>query len=194
MIVIPDVQLGQMKAQMARASERVGPVAVQARDMAGHARDMADHARDTAGHVRDTANDRIYVARGWAAPKLDAAAHSVEEQLAPKVSALLSQAASRIDPTPRRVRSRKGPMLLLFTGIAIGAVGFAMYRRSADQWTEAMKETASDASRWASDKARSVSGKTSGTADEATATVGAKAEQLGDKAEQKADQVGRKMS
>ncbi|WP_271215675.1 hypothetical protein [Streptosporangium carneum] len=178
-----------MKAQVVRAadlaSERVGPVAAQAREAAIQAREAASHARGAAG-------DRIYVAREWAAPKLDAAAHSVEEQLAPKVSALLSQAASKVDPTPR-TRSRRWPTLLLLTGLAVGAVGFALYRKSADQWTDAMKENASDASRWASEKARSASAKVSDVAEEAKAKIGAKADQAGEKAEHAADQASKKL-
>ncbi|MFF4416116.1 hypothetical protein ACFYY8_26625 [Streptosporangium sp. NPDC001559] len=179
-----------MKAQVNRvgdlASEKVGPMASQARDAAGHARDAAAYARGSAG-------DKIYVAREWAAPKLDAAAHSFEEQIAPKVSALLSQAASRVDPRPP-VRSRKWPMLLLFTGLAVGAVGFALYRKNSEQWTDAMKENAAGASRWATDKARATSEKVSDMADEAASKVEAKAGKLGDKAEHKADQASRKLS
>ncbi|MEV8634775.1 hypothetical protein AB0395_24280 [Streptosporangium sp. NPDC051023] len=178
-----------MKAQVSRAadlaSERVSPVAVQAREAAGHAREAATHARGAA-------NDRIYVAREWAAPKLDAAAHSVEEQIAPRVSALLLQAANKVDPTPP-VKSRKWPVLLLLTGVAIGAVGFALYRRSADKWTDAMKENASDASQWASEKARSTSEKVSDVTGETTSKVGAKADRLGNKAEHKADQASKKL-
>ena len=189
-IVVPDTRLNQMRAQVAHAadlaSERIAPVAVQARV-------AADQARAAAGQARGVAGDKLYVAREWAAPKLDAAAHSVEEQIAPKVSALLSQAASKVDPTPR-TRSRKWPMMLLLTGIAVGAAGFALYRKSADQWTDAMKENASDASQWASEKARSASEKVSDVTDEAKSKVDAKAGQLGEKAEHKADQASKKLS
>lgn len=182
-IVVPDTRLSHMRAQVARAAdlaaERVGP-------MAGQAREVAHQARGTAG-------DRLFIAREWAAPKLDAAAHSVEEQIAPKVSALLSQAASKIDPTPRS-RSRKWPMVLLFTGIAIGAVGFALYRKSADQWTEAMKENASDASQWAAEKARAGAEKVSDVTDEAKSKIDSKADQMGRKAEHGAEQASKKLS
>lgn len=189
-IVIPDTRLNQMKAQVTRvgdlASERVGPMATQAREAAGHARDAAAYARGSAG-------DRLYVAREWAAPKLDAAAHSFEEQIAPKVSALLSQAANKVDPRPP-ARSRKWPTLLLLTGLAVGAIGFVLYRKNSEQWSDAMKENAEDASRWASDRARSTSEKVSDAADETASKVENKAGKLGDKAEHKADQASRKLS
>ncbi|WP_433248427.1 hypothetical protein ACQPYK_00500 [Streptosporangium sp. CA-135522] len=189
-IVVPNTRLGQVKAQVARAADRVGP-------MAGHARDTAS---GMATHARDTANAKVFVARGWAAPRLDAAAHSLEEQIAPKVSAILSQAASRIDPTPV-AKSRRWPVVLLFTGLAVGAIGFAMYRKSTSQWTEAMKDNMSDASSWvgqkthaatdkAAEMAHSVRSKAGATAEEA----GTMAEQAGDKADATANQVSKKLS
>ncbi|MFF0573310.1 hypothetical protein ACFY19_16020 [Streptosporangium saharense] len=161
--------------------------------MATQAREAAGHARDAAAYARGSAGDKLYVAREWAAPKLDAAAHSFEEQIAPKVSALLSQAANKVDPRPP-ARSRKWPTLLLLTGLAIGAVGFALYRKNSEQWSDAMKENAADASRWASDKARSTSEKVSDVTDETASKVEDKAGKLGDKAEHKADQASRKLS
>lgn len=161
------------------ASERVGPMALQ--------------ARDAAGHARETAGDRFFHAREWAAPKLDAAAHSVEEQIAPRLSALLSQAADKIDPAPR-VKSRRWPTLLLFTGLAVGAIGFVLYRKSTDQWTESMKESASDASRWATEKARAGAEKVSEVTGDAASKVAGKAHEQGHKAEQRTDETSRKPS
>ncbi|MGV9773257.1 hypothetical protein [Streptosporangium sp. NPDC003464] len=174
-----------MKAQLARAADRVGP-------MATHARDTAAHARDAATNARVAANEKVYLARGWAAPRLDAAAHSFEEQLAPKVSALLSQAATKIDPTPA-ARSRRWPMVLLFTGLAVGAIGFAMYRKSTDQWTEAMKDSTSDASRWMSEKAHATADKAVEMAHGVRSKAGSTAGGPGDKAETEADQASTKM-
>lgn len=185
-IVIPETRLDQVKAQVARAADRVGP-------MATHARDAAAHARDAATHARGTANDKVYVARGWAAPRLDAAAHSFEEQLAPKISAMLSQAATRIDPTPA-AKSRRWPMILLFTGLAVGAIGFAMYRKSADQWTEAMKDSTADASRWVGEKAHSATDKASEMMHGVKSKAESTAEETAHKADAQADQAAKKMS
>ncbi|MBB2908815.1 hypothetical protein FHS43_000061 [Streptosporangium becharense] len=165
----------------AKAADRVGPMAVQARD-------AASHARDAASHAREAANEKIILARGWAAPRLDAAAHSIEEQIAPKLSAMMSQAAAKIDPTPA-AKSRKWPMMLLLTGIAIGAAGFALYRRSAEQWADTLKDSASDASQWVGRKTESAAGQVSGTANDAASKTESKADAVGDRADARADQV-----
>jgi gas vesicle protein len=151
----------QAMLQIARAAERVGPMAVQAREAA-----------------RSAADEKINEARRWAAPQLDAAAHTVEQQLAPKLSSMLSQAATKLDPSPP-ARSRNWPMLLLLTGLAAGAAGFAMYRKNSSQWTDTMKGSASDASHWMSDKAKTAADKVSGVA----GGVKSKAEEFSHKAE-----------
>ncbi|GAA2896296.1 hypothetical protein GCM10010517_61270 [Streptosporangium fragile] len=177
-IVVPENRLNQVKVQAARAADRVGPMAVQARDAASHARDAAN----------EKINEKIIVARGWAAPKLDAAAHSIEDQLAPKLSAMMSQAAARIDPTPT-ARSRKWPVMLLLTGIAIGAAGLALYRRNAEQWADTLKEGASETSQWVGEKTESAAGKISGTTSETASATESKAGELGGKVDATADQV-----
>ncbi|MET9342715.1 hypothetical protein [Nonomuraea sp. NPDC003804] len=131
-----------MKAQAMRAGYRLAP--------------MADQAKTVTAH-------RIEDARYWAAPKLEDAAHRVEDQLAPRISAMLSQAASRIDPTP--ARSRRWPVMVLMTGVALGAMGFVFYRRNAQQWTDHMKESATDASRWVSERAHKAADKVSSHAE-----------------------------
>ncbi|WP_169949207.1 hypothetical protein [Microbispora sp. H11081] len=126
--------------------------------------------------ARDLATHRIEDARVWAAPKLDQAAQSVEEQIAPIVSAFLTEMARRIDVSSTRKPRRRWPVLALLSGVAIGAVGVAMYRNNAQRWTETMREsmrhTGSDASKW----------------------VGDKAEDVGDKADKAADEISGKMS
>jgi hypothetical protein len=131
---------------------------------------MADQAKVVAAQ-------RIEDARYWAAPRLESAAHGFEDQVAPKVSSMLSAAAKRVDPTPSH--SRRWPMLVLMTGVAVGTIGYLFYRRNAQQWTEHMKDSASDASRWVSEKADS----TATSADRMAANVS-----------NKADETSRKMS
>jgi hypothetical protein len=168
--LMPRTRLGQVRAQARRAADRLAPVA---------------------SNTRDTATHWIEDARYWAAPRLEHAAHSVEEQLAPRVSGLLSEAAHRIDPAPSMARHRRRwPFFMLFTGIALGAAGYLMYRRNAQQWNEAMKETAAEAPRWAGNKAEQAANAVSQKADE----VGRKAEESGRKAEAQAEEISRKMS
>ncbi|MCG5219660.1 DUF5324 family protein [Streptosporangium sp. KLBMP 9127] len=120
-------------------------------DAADQVGPMADNARDAAAH-------RMSDARIWAAPRLDRAAHSVEDELAPKVSAFLADAARRMDPKP--AKSRRWPMMVLICGLAVGTAGYMMYRRNAERWTDSMKETAADASQWVSEKADGVGHRT----------------------------------
>jgi hypothetical protein len=131
---------------------------------------MADQAKVAAAQ-------RIEDARYWAAPRLEEAAHRVEDQLAPKVSSMLVTAAEKIDPSPRR--SRRWPVMILLMGLAVGTVGYMFYRRNAQQWTEHMKDSASDASRWVSEKADQ-------TADSS--------QRMASKVSDKADETSRKMS
>ncbi|HEX4814029.1 MAG TPA: hypothetical protein VFV66_14895 [Nonomuraea sp.] len=155
-IAVPATWMGRMKAQAVRTGHRMAP--------------MADQARTAAAH-------RFEDARSWAAPRLESAAHGFEDQIAPKVSSMLTRAARRIDPKP--TRSRRWPMLALMTGLAVGAMGYMAYRRNAQQWTEHMKDSASDASRWVNEKAE----RTAESADRIAAT-----------ASNKADETSRKMS
>ncbi|NUW37067.1 hypothetical protein HTZ77_37540 [Nonomuraea sp. SMC257] len=157
-----------MKARAVQTGQRVTPMADQARMMADQAKVMADQARTSAAQ-------RIEDARYWAAPVLEDAAHRVEDQLAPKVSSMLTAAADKIDPTP--ARSRRWPIMVLITGLAVGAMGYMAYRRNAQQWTEQMKDSASDASRWVSEKAD----RTAQSAENAASTVSEKADEAAHK-------------
>lgn len=149
-IVVPTTWMGRMKARAMRTGRHMAP--------------MADQAKVVAAQ-------RIEDARYWAAPRLEEAAHRVEEEFAPKVSAMLVNAADRIDPSPRR--SRGMPVMIFLTGLAVGAIGYLLYRRNARQWTEHMKDTASEASQWVSDKAD----KTADTTERVASEVSDKADE-----------------
>ncbi|MGW0811531.1 YtxH domain-containing protein [Nonomuraea sp. NPDC002799] len=133
-IEVPATWMGRVKAQAVHAGHRMAPVADQAKVVAAQ---------------------RFEDARYWAAPRLESAAHGFEDQVAPKVSSMLSAAARKIDPKPSH--SRRWPTLVLLTGLAVGAIGYMFYRRNAQQWTEHMKDSASDASRWVNEKAERTS-------------------------------------
>ncbi|MEV4567195.1 YtxH domain-containing protein [Nonomuraea sp. NPDC049419] len=149
-IEVPATWMGQVKTRAAQTGQRLAP--------------MADQAKVAAAQ-------RIEDARYWAAPRLESAAHGFEEQVAPKVSSMLTAAARRIDPTP--TRSRRWPTLVLLTGLAVGTIGYMFYRRNAQQWTEHMKDSASDASRWVNEKAD----RTAESADQMAAKVSSKSDE-----------------
>lgn len=148
-VIIPQTWLDRMRVQAKRAGGRVSPVAESARDLATH---------------------RIEDARIWAAPKLEEAAQSVEEQIAPIVSAFLVELARRLEVSNARKQRRRWPVVALVGGAAIGAVGVAMYRNNAQRWTDTMRDsirhTGSDASKWVGDKAQEAGDKAGKTGDE----------------------------
>lgn len=154
-VMIPQTWLSRMMKQAKKAGVRMTPVAGSARDAAAH---------------------RIEDARLWAAPKLDQAAQSVEEQIAPIVSAFLAELARRIDVSATRKPRRRWPVAALCTGAALGAIGVAVYRGNAQRWSgdtmredtmrENVRDTASDAGRWVGEKAEEVRGATGKATDE----------------------------
>lgn len=143
-MMVPRSWLGRMRSGARKAGVRMTPMA---------------------GSARDIAANRIEDARLWAAPKLDQAAQSVEEQIAPIVSAFLAELARRIDVSVARKTRRRWPIAALCTGAAIGAIGVIMYRSNAQHWSdtmregmresrESMRDTVAEAGDWAGDKAQ----------------------------------------
>lgn len=131
-LAMPRTRMAQAKTRALRTAERIGP--------------MASTARETAAL-------RIEDARVWAAPRLDRAAHSVEEDIAPKVSAFLATAAERIDPAPTTRRRGRWSMIALIAGCAACAAGIVMYRNNTRKWADSMKDSAADATRWTAARA-----------------------------------------
>jgi hypothetical protein len=127
----------------------------------------ADQVRPVASSAREVAAHRIEDARIWVAPRLDRAAHSVEEQIAPKVSAFLSQAAEKMDPSPSLRRRGRWSTIAMLAGFTACAIGIVLYRNNARQWAESMKESAEDASRWVGDRAEDTADRISSRTDEA---------------------------
>jgi hypothetical protein len=145
-----------MKIRAMRTADKVGP-------LAGDARDVATHT--------------IEDARYWAAPRLDRAAYSVEKQLAPKVSAFLSDAAKVVDPGPTVKVRRRWPMFALLAGLTLGAVGFMMYRNN-QQWVDSMKESTADAGKWVADRSSDAAHKVGDKKDQAADKMQAKSEKM----------------
>ncbi len=101
------------------ASERIAPAAERTRDMAA---------------------ERLLLARGWSAPRLETAAHYVEADLAPRVSSFLADMAHRVEPEQPQ-RSRKAIVGMAVAVAAIGVAGvMATRRNNALSWTEMESE------------------------------------------------------
>lgn len=92
----------------ARAAERIGPAAQQARDVCAA---------------------RISDARAWTAPQLERTAHYVEHDLGPRVGTLLHTTAVKVKPARPRNRRRMIAGALLAVGAMAGTVGALARRR-----------------------------------------------------------------
>ena len=83
--------------------------------------------------ARTAARKGIVHARIWAAPRLERTGHTLEDQVAPRMAAMLSAAARRIEP-PQPRRRRRWPVLAAGLVTAAGLSATAAYllkRRSA---------------------------------------------------------------
>jgi hypothetical protein len=104
----------------------------------------------------------------------------VEERIAPRVSAMLSDAAKAVDPGKTARAKRRWPVLTLVTGVALGAIGYVMYRNN-QSWVDSVTEAgeaaalaedqgaetgrrATDAGERAAEKAERFSGREGGSA------------------------------
>lgn len=99
----------------------------------GIARDQAERFGPYADQARTNAAKQMYRARGWTAPRLEVAAHRVEDTVAPRVADLLSSAAHRVEPTKTkrglmaaRRNGHRVPRFVVFTGVA-AAGALALY-------------------------------------------------------------------
>ena len=109
-----------------------------------------DRARQAAAHVQPlarrtgaAARRRVHTTRAWAAPQVERTAQVLQDSVAPKVSALLSSAAQRLEPAkPRRRPWRK------LAGISVLAAGAAaalvLNRRKPEVTTSAAEADADE--------------------------------------------------
>ena len=87
-------------ARMKRIDEV--PMAASARDRALQA---AARVKPLARSTRAAAGRGVHSTRAWAAPQVERTGHVLQDSVAPKVAALLSSAAERLEPEkPRRKR------------------------------------------------------------------------------------------
>ncbi|GAB3453964.1 hypothetical protein GCM10027570_33650 [Streptomonospora sediminis] len=153
-----------------------------------------------ADQARMLAAQRLLEARGWTAPRLETAAHRVEDTVAPRVAGLLSDAAQRVEPYKKPKRrgilgrgsGRSVPRGLVFAGVAVAGAaavyGVIRLRRAAqdaewqqnlDQARDQVRETRDQLAAKAKDAAERVTGTGAQLKDDAeeakdTAAAGAK--------------------
>jgi hypothetical protein len=119
----------QASKAKSRAKARAGAAGAKARRQARRA---AGQARPMAASTRTAARKGIHHARVWAAPRLERTGHSLEVQVAPRMAAMLSAAAQRIEPAPIR-RRRRWPVLAvgLITAAGLSATAAYLLKRRA---------------------------------------------------------------
>jgi hypothetical protein len=122
-----------------------------------HEADMAangpwDRARQAAAQLQPlarrtgaAARRRVHKTRAWAAPQVERTAQVLQDSVAPKVSALLSSAAQRLEPAkPRRRPWRKMAGISVFTAAAGAAAALVLNRRKPEVTTPAAEADADE--------------------------------------------------
>ena len=93
-----------------------------ARQAAAQLKPAAEKAKPYARSAGHAARRQLLRTRAWAAPQVQRSGQVLQDTVAPKAAAMLSEAARRIDPAqPRAQRWRKGAALATLTAAA-GAV------------------------------------------------------------------------
>lgn len=111
-------------------SKRIGKAGAAATAALDRARQAAAHVKPYASGARAAAGRGVHRARAVAAPQVERAGQALEDSVAPKVSAVLSSAAQRLEPAkPRRQRWRKLAGISLPAAVA-GAVAAVVRNRA----------------------------------------------------------------
>jgi hypothetical protein len=121
----------------------------------GRARQVAAQVKPTAAQVKAIASSagtaarrRVYKTRVWAAPQVDRTGHLLQDRVAPKVSAVLSAAARRLEPDkPKRRPWRKLAVGSVLTTAASAAGAAVLSRRKPTASTPADEASADKVTR-----------------------------------------------
>jgi hypothetical protein len=106
-------------------SKRIDKTGAAAAAAFDRARQAAAQVKPLSSSAQAAAGRGLHRARAFAAPQVERAGQALEDSVAPKVSAMLSSAAQRLEPAkPRRRRWRKlaGISLLAAAASAVAAV------------------------------------------------------------------------
>ena len=93
-----------------------------ARQAAAQLKPAAERARPLAKNTGEAARRGFLRTRAWAAPQVERSGQVLQDTVAPKVSAMLSSAAKRIDPAQPRYRRWQKPLGFATLTAAGGAV------------------------------------------------------------------------
>lgn len=107
------------------------------------AREAAQRVGPTTRQARRIAAKQMKNARRWGAPRIDQAGQYFEEEVGPRVGAMLHRTATKVEPAEPR-RRRGIAALLLVIGGAIGAAGAIVTRRKASSASSADEGTSTE--------------------------------------------------
>ncbi len=106
------------------------------------ARQVAAQAKPLASSTRAAAGRGIHRTRAWAAPQVERTGKTLQDSVAPKISAMLSSAAHRLEPAkPKRRRWRKLAGISMLTAAAGAVAAVLRNRTKADLTPSAGTET-----------------------------------------------------
>jgi len=108
---------------------RSGTVADGARQAAAQLKPAVERAKPLAKSTGRAARRQLLRTRAWAAPRVEHSGQVLQDTVAPKVSAMMSEAARRLDPAQPRQRGWVKPVGLIATLTAAGG-GVAAYLRN----------------------------------------------------------------
>ena len=126
----------QVKPVAAQVAAQVKPVAAQvAAQVKPVAAQVAAQVKPVARNAGEATRRGLHRSRTWAAPQVERSGQVLEETVAPKVSAMLSAAAQRIEPPkPKRQRWRTVVGLSLLAAAATAAAAALRRRPQPDLW------------------------------------------------------------
>jgi trimeric autotransporter adhesin len=117
------VQSAAGSAQAA-AQNAAAVAASKAQTASGAAQNASDAAQNAATVVTQNVKDKVFVARKWAAPRLESAADYTTNTVAPKVSSALRSTAQQVKPVEPKRNVLKWSMLAagILAGVGAAAV------------------------------------------------------------------------
>jgi hypothetical protein len=136
----------------------------RARQAVAQVKPAAAQLKPLARSAAAAARRRVHKTRAWAAPQVERTGRVLQDSVAPKVSALLSSAARRLEPTkPPRRRWRKPAGVATLAAAAGAAAAAVRNRRKPEITTSAAEADADDVAPAA--EMRDGQGRTSADAD-----------------------------
>jgi len=100
------------------------------------ARQAAVQMKPVADRTRQVAGQQVRKARTWAAPRVERTGEALQDKVAPKVSAMLSSAAERIEPSKPSRRRWAVPVAAVLTAAASAVAVLGRRKKgSANAWS-----------------------------------------------------------